>query len=110
MELTLYRFLSGVIFNHFSSKMTAMINGVSFPVFFIFMCGLLKSYGNKTSITIGNLVTRDTEGPTKKGFELALDVANNSSEFNEFFGKYDIQLFTLNTHVRLSFSIASRLD
>ncbi|XP_068724808.1 gamma-aminobutyric acid type B receptor subunit 1-like [Montipora capricornis] len=78
--------------------MTAMINGVSFPVFFIFMCGLLKSYGNKTSITIGNLVTSETDGPTTKGFELALDVANNSSEFNEFFGKYDIELFTLNTH------------
>ena len=90
--------------------MTAMINGVSFPVFFIFMCGILKCYGNKTIIAIGNLVTRDTEGPIKKGFELALDVANNSSEFKEFFGKYDIQIFTLNTHVRLSFSIASRLD
>ena len=89
--------------------MTAMINGLPFPVFFI-MCGLLKSYGNKTSITIGNLVTRDTEGPTKKGFELALDVANKSLEFNHFFGKYDIVLFTLNTHVRLRFSIASQLD
>ena len=90
--------------------MTAMINGVSFSVFFIYMCGLLKSYGNKTIITIGNLVTWDTEGPTKKGFELALDVAKKSLEFNDFFGKYDIELFTLVTHVRLSFSIASRLD
>ncbi|XP_068708360.1 gamma-aminobutyric acid type B receptor subunit 1-like [Montipora foliosa] len=78
--------------------MTAMINGVSFPVFFIFMCGLLKSYGNKTSITIGNLVTQETEGPTTKGFKLALDVAKKSLEFNDFFGKYNIQLFTLNTH------------
>ncbi|XP_068724807.1 gamma-aminobutyric acid type B receptor subunit 1-like [Montipora capricornis] len=78
--------------------MTAMINGVSFAVFFIFMCGLLKSYGDKTSITIGNLVTWDTEGPTTKGFKLALDVAKNSLEFNDFFGKYDIELFTLNTH------------
>ena len=87
-----------------------MINGVSFPVFFVVMCGILKCYGNKTNITIGNLVTSDTEGPTTKGFELALDVAKTSLEFNDFFGKYDIQLFTLNTHVRLSFSIASRLD
>lgn len=59
----------------------------------------LKCNGNKTVLVIGQLESKGKEKETELGIKLAYDVAQNSSDFKEFLGKYAINFSRMDTLV-----------
>ena len=60
----------------------------------------LKCNGNKTVLVIGQLESKRREKETAElGIKLAYDVAQNSSDFKEFLGKYAINFSRMDTLV-----------
>ena len=59
----------------------------------------LKCNGNKTVLVIGQLESKRREKETELGIKLAYDVAQNSSDFKEFLGKYAINFSRMDTLV-----------
>ena len=79
-----------------------MINTAAISVLSVFMFGLLECHGNKTTLIIGLLDSaKTTAKETALGIDLAYDVAKNSSNFKDFFEKYEIDFKSFYTFVSL---------